>query len=123
MTAKIKVDSGQKIIKRAVSGVFYKDRAIQLVRELSAAAVLQKDYNILIDLREAVTAPEMTDLMAIMSAWSRLAKVFDNKIAVVIPKDEEHTRFAQLFKACMEVQGFQFRQLFDYDTAIEWLTV
>jgi len=93
-----------------------------MVRELSMAAEMQKDYGILMDLRESVTAPEMTDLMAIMSAWSRLANDFDNKIAVIFSKAEEHTRFPQLFKACMEAQGFEFRQLSDYDTAIEWLT-
>jgi hypothetical protein len=122
MATKIKIDKDQKIIKRAVSGVLYTDRAIKLVRELSIAAALQKDYGILMDLRESVTAPEITDLMAIMSAWSRLAGRFDNKIAIIFSKNEEHTRFAQLFKACMEAQGFEFRQLFDYDTAIEWLT-
>ena len=122
MATKIKIDNDQKIIKRAVSGVLYTDRAIKLVRELSIAAALQKDYGILMDLRESVTAPEITDLMAIMSAWSRLAGRFDNKIAIIFSKNEEHTRFAQLFKACMEAQGFEFRQLFDYDTAIEWLT-
>jgi hypothetical protein len=122
MGTKIKIDNSQKIIKRAVTGVLHTDRAIKLVRELSLAAELQNDYDILMDLRESVTAPEMTDLMAIMSAWSRLAGGFDNKIAVIFPKNEEHTRFAQLFRACMEAQGFDFRQLFDYDTAIEWLT-
>lgn len=115
-------DNDQKIIKKAVSGVLHTDRARKLVRELSMAAELQKDYDILLDFRESVTAPEMTDLMAIMSAWSRFANHFDNKIAVIFPKGEEHTRFAQLFKTCMEAQGFKFRQLYDYDTAIEWLT-
>jgi hypothetical protein len=122
MATKIKINNGQKIIKRAVSGVLHTDRAIKLVHELSMAAERQKDYGILMDLRESVTAPEMTDLMAIMSAWSRFAEDFDNKIAFIFSKDEEHTRFAQLFKTCMEAQGFNFRQLFDYDTAIEWLT-
>jgi hypothetical protein len=124
MTTKIEImiDNDQKIIKRAVSGILHTDRAVNLVRELSMKAELQKGYDILIDLRGAVTAPEMTDLMAIMSAWSRFANSFENKIAVIFPKDEEHTRFAQLFKTCMEAQGFEFRQLFDYDTAIEWLT-
>lgn len=122
MANKIKIDNDQKIIKREVSGVLYTDRAIRLVRELSMAAALQKNYSILMDLRESVTAPEMTDLMAIMSAWARLAGNFENKIAVVFPKDEIHTRFAELFKTCMESQGFKFRQVFDYDSAIEWLT-
>jgi hypothetical protein len=121
METKIKIDKGQKIIKRAVSGVLYTDRAIKLVRELSLEVELQKDYDILMDLRKSVIAPEMTDLMAIMSAWSRIADHFENKIAVIFPKDAEHTRFAQLYKACMDAQGFEFRQLFDYDAAIEWL--
>ncbi len=121
MKTKIETHNEKKIIKGAVSGVLHTDRAIKLVRDLSIAAEQQKGYDILIDLRESVTAPEMTDLMAIMSAWSRLADDFDNKIAVIFPRDEEHTRFAQLFKKCMEIQKFQFRQLFDYDTAIEWL--
>jgi hypothetical protein len=122
MATKIKIDNDYKIIKRAVSGVLHTDRAIKLIHELSMAAKLQKDYNILIDLRTSVTASEMTDLMAIMSAWSRLANNFNNKIAVIFSKDEEHTRFNQTFKTCMKVQGFEFRQLSDYDTAIAWLT-
>ena len=122
MTTKIKIDNDKKIIKRVVSGVLHTGRAIKLIRELSMAAKMQKDYDILMDLRESVTAPEMTDLMAIMSAWSRLANDFNNKIAVIISKDEEHTRFTQTFKTCMKVQGFEFRQLSDYDTAVEWLT-
>ena len=93
-----------------------------MIRELSFATKMQKDYDILMDLRESVTAPEMTDLMAIMSAWSRLANEFNNKIAVIISKDEEHTRFTQTFKTCMKIQGFEFRQLSDYDTAVAWLT-
>ena len=122
MATKSQIDNGQKIIRRAVSGVFYTDLAIKLVRELSSAAELQRDHHILIDLRESVTAPQMTDLMAIMSAWSRLADVFDNKIAVIFPNNQENSRFAQLLKSCMEAQGFKFQLLFDYDTAIEWLT-
>ncbi|MGD9332292.1 MAG: hypothetical protein PVJ53_13350 [Desulfobacterales bacterium] len=121
MTTKIKIDNDQKIVKRAVSGVLHTDRAVNLLREISMKSELQQGYDILIDLRKSKTAPEMTDLMAIMSAWSRFADGFDNKIAVIFPKHEEHTRFAQLFKACMEAQGLKFRQLYDFDSAIEWL--
>jgi len=122
MATTIKIDSDQKIIKRAVSGVLNTDRAIKVIRELSMATKTQKDHDILIDLRGSVTAPEMTDLMAIMSAWSRLANEFDKKIAVIFSKEEERNRFTKTFKTCMKVQGFKFRQLSDYDTAIAWLT-
>ena len=121
MTTKIKIDNDQKIIKRSVSGVLHTDRAIKLVRELAMTAKRQEDYDILMDLREAVTAPEMTDFMAIMSAWSSFAEDFGNKIAVIFTRDQKHTRFAQLFKTCMEAQNFKFRQLFDYESAMEWL--
>jgi hypothetical protein len=69
MTPMVKIDNDHKIIKRAVSGVLHTDRAIRVIRELSMATKTQKDYDILMDLRGSVTAPEMTDLMAIMSAW------------------------------------------------------
>jgi hypothetical protein len=63
----------------------------------------------------------MIDLMAIMSAWSRFGPDFVNKIAFIIPKVEERARYAQIVKACMDAQGFQFNQFFNWEAASEWL--
>ena len=56
-------------------------------------------------------------------AWCKGMMVLDIKIAFLIPDTEERIRFAQLFKACMGVQGFEFRQFFDREAALEWLGV
>ena len=118
----IKVDKDQKIIHKKVSGVLYTGRSIELVRGLSMAAELYNGYDILMDIRETKTAPEMTDFMAIMSAWSRLAANFDNKIAIVTSKIEQHSRYAQIFKAFMKAQGFRIQQFFEREAAMEWLS-
>jgi len=46
----------------------------------------------------------------------------DITIAFLIPNAEERIKFARLFKACMEAQGFRFKQLFIRETATDWLT-
>jgi hypothetical protein len=52
-----------------------------------------RDYNVLMDMRETGTKPEVLDLMAIMAARSRFGPDCVNKIAVIIPKVEERTRY------------------------------
>jgi len=118
----IKIDIEKKIIHRTVAGDLYTARSLKLVRELGMAVNTYKGYNVLLDMRETATEPEMLDLMQIASACAKLGSDFDNKIAFLIPNTEERIRFAQLFKSCMEAQGFEFRQYFDYEAAMVWLS-
>jgi hypothetical protein len=118
----IKVDDEKKIIQRTVTGELFTERSLELVREIGMAVNTHKDYNVLMDMRETETKPEMLDLMQIASACTELGTGFESKIAFLIPNTEERGRFAQLFKACMEAQGFRFRQFLDRDSAVEWLT-
>lgn len=122
MVMDIKIDNDNKIIEKIVAGDLYTEHSLKLVRELGMAVSSNKGYNVLMDMRETETKPEMLDLMQIASACARLGSDFDNKIAFLIPNTEERIRFAQLFKTCMEAQGFRFRQFFDRETAMEWLT-
>ena len=117
-----KIDNDKKIIHRSVSGELYTQRSLKLVRELAMAVNIHKDYNVLMDMLETKSKPEMIDLLRIASACTKLGSNFHNKIAFLIPNTEERTRFAELFKTCMEAQGFEFQQFFDYDTAVEWLS-
>ena len=122
MAMAINIDNDHKIIHRKVAGDLYTERSLQLVRELGMAVNSHKGFNVLMDMRETETKPEMLDLMQIASACVQLGSDFDSKIAFLIPNTEERIRFAQLFKACMEAQGFEFRPFFDYDAAMEWLS-
>ncbi len=122
MTLGIKIDQDKKIIERAVSGALYTERSLKLVHELAIAVNTHKGYNVLMDMRETETEPEMLDLMRIASECVKLRPDVDSKIAFLIPNTEERVRFAQLFKACMEAQGFAFRQFFDPQSAQAWLS-
>lgn len=122
MTLGIKIDIDKKIIERAVSGALYTERSLKLVRELAIAVNTYKGYNVLMDMQETETEPEMLDLMQIASECAKLRPDVDCKIAFLIPDTEERVRFAQLFKACMEAQGFTFRQFFDRESAEAWLS-
>lgn len=122
MATDITIDEDQKIIHRTETGEMYTDRSIAWVRELALTLKFQEGYNILMDLRETETQPEMLDLMAIASECAKLKSDFNSKIAFLIPNTEERVKFANLFKACMEAQGFRFKQFFDHATAMAWLT-
>jgi hypothetical protein len=121
MTNPIKIDKVNRIIQKTVTGELHTERSLRLVREASMAASLHKDYNVLMDLRETVTGPAMLDLMAIASACSELNFDANRKIAFLIPDAADRVRFARLFRTCMETQGLNFKQFFDYDAAMRWL--
>jgi hypothetical protein len=122
MAMDIKIDSDKKIIEKTETGVMFTERSLSWVRELAFAVQLNPGYNVLMDLRETKANPEMLDLMQIASACAKLRSNFNSKIAFLIPNTEERVRFAQLFKSCMEAQGFEFRQFFDRKTALQWLS-
>ena len=117
----IRIDQDKKIIERAVTGVLFTERSLKLVRELAITVNTHKGYNVLMDMRETESKPEMLDLMQIASECVKLRSDFKHKIAFLIPNTEERIRFSQLFKACMEAQGFVFRPFFDRDAAVAWL--
>jgi hypothetical protein len=122
MTPTLEIDEDRKIIQRTVTGNLFTERSLKLVRELATILNSHSGYNVLMDMRETKSKPERLDLMQIASACAKLSPGLDIKIAFLIPDTEERVRFAQLFKDCMESQGFQFRQFFERDAALEWLT-
>jgi hypothetical protein len=87
------------------------------------AAGLHTDHNILIDLRETtVSAPSIEDIMKIALEFGTYVPSFKNKIANLIPDDPERMIIANRFKACMDIQGFEYEIFTDYESAIEWLS-
>ena len=119
---KFTVDREKKLIERTVAGDLCTERSLLLVREIALGLNTHKGFNVLMDMRETETRPEMLDLMEIASTCAKLRTDADAKIAFLIPHTEERIRFAQLFKACMDAQGLRFRQFFDRPSAVAWLT-
>ena len=63
----------------------------------------------------------MDDLMKIaMELVQLMPPSFKNKIANVIPDDEDRVSVAENFEACMKIKKFQYKFFTDYEQAIEW---
>ena len=47
---------------------------------------------------------------------------FRNKIANVVPDDDERLAIAKHFKACLDIEGFDYSFFTEFESAIEWLS-
>jgi hypothetical protein len=121
MPSKIKVYRIKDFIRMTESGLLDLDRSISIIRELATEANYLKNHNILLDLRETDIHASLRDLIEISLEFARHYKVFQNKIAVLIPNTEDRLQIANRLKTCMQMQGFEFNQFFDFEEAIEWL--
>jgi hypothetical protein len=112
---------GQIIVKK-VQGELDHDRVMRLVRELAVDAASYPDRNILIDYRDTRTADKsMLDLMKISAEIKSFQFFFTNRVATVIPADDQRYAIASKMKACLVIMGFQYEVFTDYDQALAWL--
>ncbi|MBC2734147.1 MAG: hypothetical protein HF981_07305 [Desulfobacteraceae bacterium] len=110
-------------IQKTETGELDRTRSIDLIHELSVAIKFHKDQHILVDLRDASVQTDIQDLMAFAAECAKFRSEFDKKIAILIPNTEERIEAAKRFRSCMDVQGFRLKQFFDYEPAIDWLSV
>jgi len=124
MLSGIKVYKVKDFIRKTETGNIDLKRSKQIVRELAMAAGSHTDNNILIDLRETTVsaAESIEDIMKIALEFGSYVSSFKNKIANIIPDDPERMTIATRFKACMDIQGFEYEVFTDYESAIEWLS-
>ncbi len=122
MIAEIDIDKDKKIVLRTVTGDIDTAQALKLVKDVAIAVNHNPGYNILVDIRDTTFYPEMLDLLDIATECSRQLIGFRRKIAFLIPDTEQRRLVAKIFRTCMEAEGFDFKQFFDYDAAMEWLS-
>ena len=123
MLSGIKIYKVKNFIRKTETGKIDLERSKKIVRELATAAGAHTDHNILIDLRETtVSAARMEDIMKTALEFGTYISSFKNKIANIIPDDPKRMIIANRFKACMDIQGFEYEIFTDYESAIEWLS-
>jgi hypothetical protein len=123
MLSGIKIYKVKDFIRKTESGNIDLERSKKIVRELAMAAKTYTNHNILIDLRETtVSAASIEDIMKIALEFGTYISSFKNKIANIIPDDQKRMLIANRFKACMDIQGFEYEIFTDYESAIEWLS-
>ena len=124
MLSGIKIYNVKDFIRKTETGNIDLERSKKIVRELAMAAGLHANHNILIDLRETTVsaAASIGDMMKIALEFGTYISSFKNKIANIIPDDSKRMIIANRFKACMDIQGFEYEIFTDYESAIEWLS-
>ena len=123
MVSGIKVYNVKDFVRTTQTGNIDLKRSKQLVRELVKVAGSHSDHNILIDLRETtVSVSNIVDILEVAREFGSSVSSFKNKIANIVPDDHERMVIAHRFKACMDMQGFEWEIFTDYEGAIEWLS-
>ncbi len=122
MLAKIKIYKIRDFIRYTETGIFDVDRSLKLVREIATAANFLTEHHILADLSDTDVQMDHSDTLAVATEFVRRMEGFQNKIAVLIPNTEERLEIAKRFKMMVGQQGFQFKQFFDFEEAMEWLS-
>ena len=122
MLSGIKVYKVKDFIRKTETGNIDLKRSKQIVREIANAAGSHTDHNIMIDLRETtVSVTSIEDIMKVTLEFGSYVSSFKNKIANIVPDDHKRMLIANRFKACMDIQGFEYEIFTDYESAIEWL--
>ena len=124
MLSGTKIYKVKDFIRKTETGDIDLERSKKIVRELAKVSGLRSDHNILIDLRETTVSPaaSIEDLMKVALEFGSYVSNFKNKIANIIPGDQERMEIASRFKSCMVFQGFEYEVFTDYESAIEWLS-
>jgi hypothetical protein len=109
-------------LRHTEKGTIDLSRSLQAVRELAKAANFHRDHDILLDLRETVLRGGAAESVQVASEFVRLREAFRNRIAVVIPDEEERIVKAEFMRACMHLQGFRWEFFVAYEDALDWLS-
>ena len=123
MSSDLEIKNDERIVQLTVTGELNADRAIALIDKIDVTFRIHPAYNILVDIHDTAFQPDMADLLEIASECSRRLTNFKRKIAFFIPDTKERKKVAKLFKTCMELQGFEFRQFVKYDDALNWISL
>jgi hypothetical protein len=109
-------------IRKSEDGLMNLNLSLKIVRELAEAANFHKEHNILIDVRDTTGMLDIDDLFRVIIEFLRHKDIFRNKIAILMPTDEE--RLWQAKRACSALanQNFTINYFVRYEDAIEWLS-
>jgi len=99
------------------------NRSLALARELAEIAGFHQDSNIMIDLKDTAGSMDTNELLQAALEFAHYISVFKNKIAVLMPIDEDRLARASIVHREMDNHGFKFNYFTDYEEAIEWLSI
>ena len=110
-------------IRKSEDGLMNLNLSLKIVRELAEAANFHTEHNILIDVRDTTGMLDIDDLFRVIIEFLRHKDIFRNKIAILMPTDEE--RLWQAKRACSALanQNFTVNYFVRYEDAIDWFSI
>lgn len=119
----VKIYKIKDFVRFTEAGQVNVDGSKRLIEKVAIAASFHADHNILIDLRATTIAiTSMVDVLELAMYMARYRSLFANKIANLIPDDRERLVVAERFRACLQIEGFDYDFFTDFESAIEWLS-
>jgi hypothetical protein len=123
MPSETKIYHIKDIIRHNESGNLDYDKSLAIINTIAGTAAYHQDHNILIDFRETtIEGQDWDSVLELSMHMARHKNIFNNKIANVVPEDEERLRVAKLFRACLDLHGFQYQIFTNFEEAVEWLS-
>jgi hypothetical protein len=123
MALNIKVYTIKDLIWQSTSGNIDLTKSKEIVRELAVATLLHPDDNILIDLRKTTgSQASMADAMEIVSEFILQVGPFRNKIASIVPNDDDVISMTKYIGSCLTLQHYQYKTFTNFEDAFEWLS-
>lgn len=123
MAGSYKIYKTRDFIKKSQEGKVDLHRSLALVREIAEAADFHQDSNILIDLRDTTGQLDPGELLEVALEFARYKNVFRNKMAVLMPVDEDRLANAMTMHKAMDNNSFKFNYFTSFEDAIEWLSI
>lgn len=123
MKTDVKIYNVKDFFRETVSGEVDLEKSLQLAKDFADIACLHNNHNLLPDMRDATISDiNMTDLMKVVLKITSHLHDFKNKIAKVIPDNQERLQIARLFQSCMVLKGFSYEIFTDSEEALDWLS-
>lgn len=124
MPEKMKIYKIKDFIRKNESGVLSFDQICGIIKEIATAAAFYPENNILLDFRRTTIGGDV-DMNHVLKTSLEMGKYKDvlaNKIANVIPQDENRFSYAKMTEAAIQIKGIQYKIFTDFESAIEWLS-
>jgi hypothetical protein len=123
MSSDIKIYSIKNFLRKNESGHLSEERVTEIINEIVSAAMIHPDHNVLLDFRETeLSNVSMVDILKTAMEVGKFKKVLKNKIANVIPDNEDRISIAKRTEAAIQLKGIDYKFFIDFEEAIDWLS-
>jgi hypothetical protein len=115
-----KIIQAKDFIKVTPTGEIDLKESKKVLGQLADMLGLTGNYELLLDMREAHSNMQQTELEELVLALVRHRDVFQNKIAVIARNDEQFNK-AVFVEICANIDGLTVEAFTDYEQAINWI--